>query len=90
MAVKTLDNIDVVSLAKVAGVIGLLWGIILSIIWLVAGFLGGPFPGALELLASTIGSLIAGIIVGAVTAILYNAAASLIGGLELEMSDSTY
>lgn len=81
---RTLERIDVVSLAKVVGAIGLLWGVILAITWLVAGALGGPFPGLGELAVSTVGSLLSGVIVGAVTAILYNAAASLIGGLELE------
>lgn len=87
MNVQTVERLDVVSMAKVVGVIGLLWGLIISITWLVTGFLGGPFPGAMELLAYTVGSLLGGIVFGGVTAILYNAAASLIGGLELEFAD---
>lgn len=90
MSINTLDEIGVAPSAKVVGTIGLLWGVILSIVWVVAGFLGGPFPGAVELLASTLGSLVAGMVIGAVTAILYNAAAGLIGGLKLELSDSTH
>jgi len=81
---QKLERIDVVSLAKVVGVIGFLWGVILAITWLVTGALGGPFPGMPELLVSVVGSLLSGIIVGGITAILYNAATSLIGGLELE------
>lgn len=81
---RTLERIDVISLAKVVGVIGLLWGIILAITWLVTGALGGPFPGIPELVISVVGSLLSGIIVGGITAILYNAATNLIGGLELE------
>jgi len=81
---RTLEQIGVASLAKVVGVIGLLWGIILAITWLVTGALGGPFPGLPELVVSVVGGLLSGAIVGGVTAILYNAAASLIGGLELE------
>jgi hypothetical protein len=81
---RTLERIDVVSLAKVVGVIGFLWGVILAITWLVTGALGGPFPGIVELVVSVVGSLLSGIIIGGVTAILYNAATSLIGGLELE------
>lgn len=88
MEVRTLDEIDVASLAKVVGVIGFLWGLVLSIAWLVVGALGGPFPGAPELLIATVGSLVAGIVVGGVTAVLYNAAAGLTGGLELELSDA--
>lgn len=89
MDVKTVDRIDVVSLAKVVGAIGFLWGVLVAIVWLVAGALGGPFPGAAELLVFTLGSPISGIVVGAITAILYNAAASLIGGLEFEVADGS-
>lgn len=81
---RTLERIDVVSLAKVVGVIGFLWGVILAVTWLVTGALGGPFPGMPELVVSVVGSLLSGIIVGGITAILYNAATSLTGGLELE------
>lgn len=86
MAMQTIERIDVISLAKVVGVIGLLWGVIIAISWLIVGALGGPFPGSTELLTSILGSLISGIIIGGVTAILYNAAESLIGGLKLELS----
>lgn len=89
MNTRTLEAIDVVSMAKVLGVIGLLWGLIISITWIVTGALGGPFPGGPELIASTVGTLVGGVIVGAITAILYNAAASLIGGLELEFTDES-
>lgn len=81
---RTLERIDVVSLAKVTGVIGLLWGIIIAITWLVTGLFGGPVPGLTELAGSVVGSLLSGIVVGGITAILYNASTSLIGGLELE------
>lgn len=83
----TLEQIDVVSLGKVLGVIGLLWGVIIAISWIAVAALGGPFPGAAELVLSVFGSFLSGIIAGGVTAILYNAAASLIGGLELELND---
>ena len=81
---QTLVRIDVVSLAKVVGAIGFLWGIILAIIWLVTGVLGGPLPGIPELVIPVVGGLLSGIIVGGITAILYNAATSRIGGLVLE------
>jgi len=84
---RTLERIDVVSLAKVVGVIGFLWGLILAITWLVAGALGGPFPGMPELVVSVVGGLLSGIIVGGVTAILYNAATGLTGGLKLEFDE---
>ncbi|UWG48284.1 hypothetical protein HSRCO_2009 [Halanaeroarchaeum sp. HSR-CO] len=85
---RTVERIDVISLAKVVGGIGFLWGLIITLAWIATGILGGPFPGLPELLSSTVGSLLGGVIVGGVTAILYNAAASLIGGVELELSDS--
>ena len=83
----TLDQIDVLSLAKVAGVIGLLWGVIIAISWVGAAALGGPFPGAGELAISVFGSVLSGAIAGGITAILYNVAASLLGGLKLELND---
>lgn len=86
MSVRTVERIDVVSLAKVLGGIGFLWGLIISIAWLATGALGGPVPGVPELVSSTIGSLVGGIVAGGVTAILYNAAASPIGGVELDVS----
>lgn len=89
METRTLEHVDVLSMAKVLGVIGLLWGLIVSITWLVTGAFGGPFPGGPELVTSTVGSLIGGVIAGGVTAILYNAAASLIGGIEFEFADGS-
>lgn len=82
-----VERINVLSLARVVGVIGLLCGIILEITWLVTGMLGGPFPGMSELLISIIGCLLSGFIVGGITAILYNASASLIGGLKIESNE---
>lgn len=89
MSVQTVERIDVVSLAKVVGGIGFLWGLIVAIAWIATGVLGGPVPGGPELVSSTIGGLVGGVVVGGVTAILYNAAASLIGGLEFELSDGS-
>lgn len=82
---RTLERIDVVSLATVVGGIGLLWGVILAITWLVTGALGGPLPGLTELATSIIGGLVSGLVVGGITAILFNATTSLIGGLELDL-----
>jgi hypothetical protein len=86
MQTYTLERIDVWSLAVVVGVIGLLWGLILAITWFVAGALGAQGPGGAELLISAVGGLVSGVVVGAITAILYNAAASLAGGLELDFA----
>jgi hypothetical protein len=82
---RTLERIDVFSLAKIVGVIGLLWGVLLAITWLVTGALGGPFPGMPELAISIIAGLISGLIIGGITAILFNATTSLVGGLELDL-----
>ena len=84
---RTLERIDVVSLAKVVGVIGCLWGLILAITWLVSGALGGPFPGMPELVVSVVGGSLTGIIVGGITAILYNAATGLTGGLKVAFDE---
>lgn len=56
---------------------GLLWGIIVAITLVVAGLFGAGVPGLPELAASVLGGVIYGVIGGAVTAIIYNAAASL-------------
>lgn len=81
---RILERIDVISMAKVLGVIGLLWGLILAITWVVMGVLGGSFPGMSELVITMVGSLLSWIVVGGITAILYNASTSLIGGLKVE------
>lgn len=82
----TVTNVDVVSLAKILGTIGLLWGLFVAIGWIV---LGGPFggpPGLPELLIAVIGGGLYGVVGGAITAVVYNAAASFVGGIELELS----
>ena len=86
MTEYTVDSIGVVSLARILGVIGLLWGIILAISWIVLGGPMGGRPGLPELLIAIIGGALYGVIGGAITAVIYNAAAGLAGGIELEMS----
>lgn len=86
MPSHTIDSIQVWSLAKVLDVMGLLWGSIVAITWIVAGLLGAGVPGLPELLVSVIGGILYGVIGGAITAIIYNAAASLIGGIEIDLS----
>jgi len=86
MVTHTVDTIEVWSLAKILGVMGLLWGLILAVSWVVAGFLGAGLPGPLELVVSVTGGVLYGVLGGAITAIIYNAAASLIGGIEIELS----
>lgn len=82
----TVDTIGVSSLAKILGIIGLLWGLILALSWIVLGGPMGGRPGLPELLIAVIGGGLYGVVVGAVTAIVYNLAASVVGGIELELS----
>ena len=86
MTEYTVDTIGVISLAKILGVIGLLWGIILAISWIVLGGPMGGRPGLPELLIAIIGGVLYGVIGEAITAVIYNAAAGLVGGIELELS----
>lgn len=86
METHTVQRLGVFSLAIVVGAIGLLWGVIVTIAWLGVAVLGSATPGITELLVSTLGAGLSGIVAGGVTAILYNAAASLVGGLELDLA----
>lgn len=86
MTEYTVTNVDVVSLAKILGAIGLVWGIFVAIGWTVLGGPMGGRPGLPELLIAIIGGGLYGVIAGAVTSVVYNAAASLVGGIELELS----
>ncbi|MHB9287650.1 hypothetical protein ACKVMT_11515 [Halobacteriales archaeon Cl-PHB] len=85
MPTQTVESIGVASLARILALMGLLWGGILSVTWLAAGLLGSAAPGLSELLVLVLLGVVYGAIGGVVTAILYNAAASLIGGLELTL-----
>lgn len=83
---RTVEAIGVVSLAKILGVMGLLWGVIMAIVSLFVGVMGAGTMGGAELAMMLVGGPIYGIVTGAVVAIVYNAAASLIGGIELELA----
>lgn len=86
MASHEIQSIKVWSLAKILGVMGLIWGLIVAITWFLVGMVGGGVPGLPELLVSVVGGVIYGVIGGMITAIIYNAAASLIGGIQLELN----
>jgi hypothetical protein len=86
MVRRTVDSIGVRSLATILGVVGLLWGLIVAVTLAVSAFAGGPAPGLPELVISVVGGGLYGVVVGALTALVYNAAASLAGGVELDVS----
>ena len=89
MSEHSLDSIGVVSAARILGLIGLLWGLVVAISWIV---IGGPFggaPGVPELVIVVLGGAVYGVVGGAVTAIVYNAAASFVGGLKFDVSPTS-
>lgn len=86
MDARTIETIDVRSAAKILGVMGLLWGLIVALTLIVAGMVGAGVPGLPEIVISVLGGLVYGIVGGAITAIVYNAAASLVGGIEIKIS----
>lgn len=86
MVTYTVERLDALSLAKILGLIGLLWGVIVAVMWLVSGLVGAGSPGFTELVVAVGGGAVYGVVVGAVTAILYNAAASLVGGMQFDLA----
>lgn len=86
MTEHTIDTVDVLSLAKILGLIGLLWGLVIAASWiLIGGPLGGR-PGLPELLLAIVGGALYGLVGGAITAIVYNLAATMVGGIKIELS----
>jgi hypothetical protein len=88
METREIIAVDVWSLGRTLGAIALIWGVIVAIVALAAGVVGGtgPFPGGPELFVGVAVSVLGGIAAGVVTAILYNAAAALLGGIEVELA----
>jgi hypothetical protein len=86
MTEYVIQSVDVVSVAKILGIIGLLWGIVLALSWVVLGGPIGGRPGLPELLVAVVGSALYGVLGGALTAIVYNLAAALVGGLKFDVS----
>lgn len=90
MTEHEVQSIGVWSLAKILGVMGFVWGFLMVFLSLTVGVLGGmPRPwmmGGGELLVGLVGGPIYGFVTGAVTAILYNAIASIFGGVELDLA----
>lgn len=86
MTEHTVESLGVVSLAKILSIIGVVWGMILAISWIMVGGPVGGRPGLPELLSAIIGGALFGVIGGAITAVVYNVAARLAGGLGLGVS----
>lgn len=88
METREIASIDVWSLGRTLGAIALIWGVIVAILALAAGVMSStsPFPGGPELVVGVAISVLGGIAAGVVTAILYNAAAALLGGIEIEFA----
>lgn len=80
-----IRSLDVGALAKLLGVMGLIWGVIVAVALLVAGLAGTGFVGRPEIVGSAGGGAVYSV-VGLITAIVYNAAASLIGGVRIELA----
>lgn len=81
----SIERVGVRSLALILGAMAFAWGVIISLVWLAVGLGGGPFPGLPEFASVLIGAPISGLIVGAISAILFNLAVVLVGGLTVEM-----
>lgn len=88
MDTYTIERVDVRSLAMLLAVMALAWAIIIDLVWLLLGFGAAPTPGFAELLIYLLASPIAGAIVGAIAAILFNLAVVFVGGLEIELASS--
>lgn len=88
MDTYTIERVDVRSLAFLLAVMALAWAIIIDLVWVVIGFGAGPTPGFAELIIFLLTSPIAGAIVGAIAAILFNLAVVFVGGLEIELASS--
>lgn len=86
MPTHTIDAVDVRSLAVILGVMGLLWGLLVALSWLIIGAFGGPFPGGAELVATIVGGAVYGVIAGAISAIVYNLATTFVTGIRIDLA----
>ena len=64
---------------------GLLWRSIVAITWLLTGMFG-ILLGFLEVIETVTGGIRYGVIGGAITAIIFKAAARLIGGITIDLA----
>jgi len=87
MDTRSIERLDVRSLALIVAVMALAWTIIISLVRLVLGLGAGPSPGLAEVLILIVASPLAGVVVGAVIAILFNLAVVFVGGLEVDLAE---
>ncbi|MFH1511202.1 MAG: DUF3566 domain-containing protein [Candidatus Woesearchaeota archaeon] len=94
MRMATVKSIGALSLAKIQGIVmaffGLVIGIFVAALSEIGTVFGGPFfrLGYLAVIGLPIFYGAVGFVFGAVTALMYNAAAKLVGGLEIELDKS--
>jgi hypothetical protein len=93
---QEIKSVGVMSLAKLMGLVGLVFGIIVGVIYALMGLVvmmgGGDATTAGIVIigmavAMVIGFPIMYFIIGAIYAIIYNIAAKMMGGIELELGD---
>lgn len=83
METRTIERVGVISLALMVGSILFLFGVLGTLVWIVVGLSGGPFPGLPELVLTILGSAVGGAVLGGIAAIFFNLAAVVFGGLEI-------
>jgi hypothetical protein len=97
MAAMTVKHVGVFSVAKIygalSGAMGLLFGVILAIVSTLGAGLGGndvpaflgPMLGVGAIIALPVFYGLMGLCMGAITAVLYNLLAGVVGGVALEL-----
>ena len=94
MAMKTIDSVDALSVAKIQGVIAAALGLIVGVIYAVilsampyGGMMGsGAQFGILSIVIFPIMYAIVGFLGGGIAAFIYNIVAKNIGGIKIELS----
>ena len=89
---KEVKRIGVLSLGKIFGIVGAIFGVIAGLLLaLFGGALGEPFLGGnwfVQLIGLTIFYAIASFVGGVIYAALYNLVAGWVGGVEVELDDA--
>ncbi len=93
MVEKIIKRFDVISVGKIYGMLGVIMGAIVGIIFLLLAFIGFPLGGASSSILLGLFSLIlypiflgiGGFINGVIIAFLYNVAANWIGGVKVDL-----